>query len=96
VLSEPKRGSKMNEGLLKAWTSGSPISARDLHAKPINFRPKAKLFFEMNAFVVARGDDDGIWRRLHRCLFRHRCRRTRWTGCCRRSWSRSGPASSTG
>lgn len=71
VLSEPKRGSKMNEGLLKAWTSGSPISARDLHAKPINFRPTAKLFFEMNAFMVARGDDDGIWRRIRPILFRH-------------------------
>lgn len=71
VLSEPPRGSKMNEGLLKSWTSGSPISARDLHAKPINFRPKAKLFFEMNSFVVARGDDDGIWRRLRPLLFRH-------------------------
>lgn len=71
VLSEPKRGAKMNEGLLKAWTSGSPISARDLHSKPINFRPKAKLFFEMNSFVVARGDDDGIWRRVRPVLFRH-------------------------
>ncbi|WP_309628749.1 phage/plasmid primase, P4 family [Brevundimonas sp.] len=70
VLSEPKRGSKMNEGLLKAWTSGSPISARDLHSKPINFRPKAKLFFEMNSFMVARGDDDGIWRRIRPILFR--------------------------
>ncbi|MFZ3008556.1 MAG: phage/plasmid primase, P4 family [Phenylobacterium sp.] len=70
ILSEPKRGSKMNEGLLKAWTSGSPISARDLHAKPINFRPKAKLIFEMNAFMVARGDDDGIWRRVRPVLFR--------------------------
>jgi len=71
VLSEPKRGSKLNEGLLKAWTSGSPISARDLHAKPINFRPQAKLIFEMNAFPVAKGDDDGIWRRIRPVLFRH-------------------------
>jgi putative DNA primase/helicase len=71
VLSEPKRGAKMNEGLLKSWTSGSPISARDLHSKPINFRPVAKLFFEMNSFVVARGDDDGIWRRVRPVLFRH-------------------------
>lgn len=70
VLSEPKRGAKMNEGLIKAWTSGSPISARDLHSKPINFRPKAKLFFEMNSFMVARGDDDGIWRRVRPVLFR--------------------------
>lgn len=71
VLSEPKRGAKFNEGLLKAWTSGSPISARDLHSKPINFRPKAKLIFECNAFPVARGDDDGIWRRVLTPQFRH-------------------------
>lgn len=71
ILSEPKRGAKFNEGLLKAWTSGSPISARDLHSKPINFRPKAKLTFECNAFPVARGDDDGIWRRVLTPQFRH-------------------------
>lgn len=71
VLSEPKRGAKLNEGLLKAWTSGSPISARDLHSKPINFRPKAKLNIECNAFPVARGDDDGIWRRVQTPQFRH-------------------------
>lgn len=71
VLSEPKRGAKFNEGLLKAWTSGSPISARDLHSKPINFRPKAKIIFECNAFPVARGDDDGIWRRVLTPQFRH-------------------------
>lgn len=71
VLSEPKRGAKFNEGLLKAWTSGSPISARDLHAKPINFRPVAKINFECNAFPGARGDDDGIWRRVLTPQFRH-------------------------
>lgn len=70
VLSEPPRGSKLNEGLLKAWTSGSPIQARDLHSKPINFRPIAKLIWECNAFPVARGDDDGIWRRIMPTLFR--------------------------
>lgn len=70
IVSEPKRGAKLNEGLLKAWTSGSPISARDLHAKPINFRPVTKLIWEMNSFVVAKGDDDGIWRRIKPVLFR--------------------------
>lgn len=70
IVSEPKRGAKLNEGLLKAWTSGSPISARDLHAKPINFRPVTKLVWEMNSFVVAKGDDDGIWRRIKPVLFR--------------------------
>lgn len=70
IVSEPKRGAKLNEGLLKAWTSGSPISARDLNAKPINWRPVTKLVWEMNSFVVAKGDDDGIWRRIKPILFR--------------------------
>ncbi len=72
VLSEPKRGAKFNEGLLKSWTSGSPISARDLNAKPINFRPRPKLIFECNSFPVAKGDDDGIWRRIRPMLFRRK------------------------
>jgi putative DNA primase/helicase len=70
IVSEPPRGAKLKEGLLKAWTSGSPISARDLQAKPINFRPVTKLVWEMNSFVVAKGDDDGIWRRIKPVLFR--------------------------
>lgn len=71
IVSEPSRGAKLKEGLIKSWTSGSPISARDLNTKPINFRPRTKLVWEMNSFVVTRGDDDGIWRRLKAMLFRH-------------------------
>ena len=70
VLSEPPRGSKLAEGRLKAWTSGSPVSARDMHAKPITFRPIGKLIWECNAFPVAKGDDDGIWRRVRPMMFR--------------------------
>jgi putative DNA primase/helicase len=69
VLSEPPRGGKLNEGLLKAWTSGSPISARELREKPFDFRPIGKLWMECNAFPVARGDDDGVWRRIKPILF---------------------------
>lgn len=71
VLSEPPRGAKLNEGLLKAWTGGAPIVARDLHGKPFNFRPRGHMTFECNAFPVARGDDDGIWRRVLTPQFRH-------------------------
>ena len=69
VLSEPPRGAKWNEGLLKAWTSGSPITARELREKPFDFRPAGKLWVECNAFPVAKGDDDGIWRRMMPILF---------------------------
>lgn len=69
VLSEPPRGAKLAEGLLKAWTSGSPITARQLREKPFTFRPIPKLWMECNAFPVARGDDDGVWRRIKPILF---------------------------
>lgn len=70
VLSEPKRGAAWNEARLKAWTSGSPITARDLNAKNFNFKPIGKLFVECNPFPKPRGDDDGFWRRIKAILFR--------------------------
>ena len=71
VLSEPPRGAKLNEGRIKAWTGGAPIDARDLNKSNVTFRPIGKLIWECNAFPVARGDDDGIWRRVMPALFRH-------------------------
>lgn len=70
VLSEPKRGAAWNESRLKSWTSGSPIQARDLNAKPFSFKPVGKLFVECNPFPKPRGDDDGFWRRIKPVLFR--------------------------
>ena len=69
VLSEPPRGTALAEGRLKAWTSGSPITARDLNSKNFNFRPIAKLVWEMNAWSPVKDDSDGIWRRIHPVLF---------------------------
>jgi putative DNA primase/helicase len=70
VLSEPPRGAKLNAGLLKAWTSGSPIMARELREKPFTFRPVGKLVIECNPLPDPKGDDDGIWRRIKLSLFR--------------------------
>ena len=71
VMSEPHRGQALAEGRLKAWTSGSPITARDLNAKNFNFRPIAKLFWEMNTWAPVKDDSDGIWRRIHTLLFKN-------------------------
>jgi putative DNA primase/helicase len=71
VLSEPTRGAKLAEGRLKAWTSGSPITVRELREKPFEFRPCGKLWMECNSFPVAKGDDEGLWRRLFPVLFEH-------------------------
>ena len=71
ILSEPKRGQQLNEGRLKAWTSGSPISARDLYQGSTTFRPIGKLTMECNELPVVKGADDGIWRRILTPIFRH-------------------------
>jgi len=70
ILSEPPRGAKLNAGLLKAWTSGSPVTARELREKPFTFRPIGKLVIECNPLPDPKGDDDGIWRRIKPVLFR--------------------------
>jgi putative DNA primase/helicase len=70
VLSEPKRGAVWDESRLKAWTSGSPMTTRDLNSKNFNFKPLGKLFVECNPFPKPKGDDDGFWRRIKVVLFR--------------------------
>jgi putative DNA primase/helicase len=64
ILSEPPQGAKLAEGLLKEWTGGEPITARELREKPFEFLPVGKLFWQVNALPVARGADDGLWRRI--------------------------------
>lgn len=71
VLSEPTQGARLNEGLLKAWTGGDPIPARELREKAFDFLPIGKLFMECNALPAARGADDGLWRRINVILFEH-------------------------
>jgi putative DNA primase/helicase len=71
VLSEPKRGAAWNEGLLKSWTGGEPLTVRDLNKGNFSFRPAGKLNIQCNPLPKVRGDDDGIWRRLMPLLFKH-------------------------
>ncbi len=63
-IPEPKRGAKLNEGLIKSWTSGAPIVARELRQSLFEYRPTGKLIMECNSLPVIRNDDDGTWRRI--------------------------------
>lgn len=66
VLSnEVEEGSRLSESLIKQMTGGDPISARFLYAEFFDFVPKFKLIIAGNHQPVIRGDDTGIWRRLH-------------------------------
>ncbi len=70
--SEPSRGSKLNEGLLKSLTGGAPIVARHLNREFFEFRPRFKVWLECNSRPIIRGDDEGIWRRVLLIQFPHR------------------------
>lgn len=62
--SEPPRGAKLAEAMIKSFTGGAPILARQLRQDPFEFTPLGKIIMECNSFPAVRGDDEGIWRRL--------------------------------
>ena len=72
VLSaEPPRNSTWDGALLKEWTGGSEIKAFQAGAKEATvFKPRGKLFVEVNPTPKMPGDDKG---------FRRRLRLTQWT-----------------
>ena len=66
VLSnEVEEGSRLSESLIKQMTGGDPIPARYLYAEFFEFVPQFKLAIAGNHQPVIRGEDHGIWRRLH-------------------------------
>ncbi len=62
--SEPERGSRLAESLLKWLTGGDTIVARHLQRAEFAFKPQFKLVISGNHRPAVRGVDKGIWRRL--------------------------------
>jgi DNA primase len=62
--SEPDRGAKLNEALIKAATGGEPMSVRALHKGFFDLKPSFKITMAGNHKVDVPGTDEGIWRRL--------------------------------
>lgn len=73
--SEPPRGARLNEGLIKQVTGGAPLLARHLNRDPFEFIPRFKIILEVNARPVIGGSDDGIWRRVVPMLWRIQLKR---------------------
>ena len=65
IANEIESGAFLAESLIKQLTGGDPISARFLYAEFFEFVPVFKLFIAGNHKPVVRGDDHGIWRRIH-------------------------------
>jgi putative DNA primase/helicase len=62
--SEPDRGAKLAEALIKLVTGGEPILARHLNRDYFRFYPQFKLTISGNYRPEIRGSDEGIWRRV--------------------------------
>ena len=64
--SEPERGAKLAEALIKLTTGGDPIQARHLQRDYFEYMPQFKLTMSGNYKPKIEGTDEGIWRRV--CL----------------------------
>ncbi|WP_316214317.1 MULTISPECIES: phage/plasmid primase, P4 family [unclassified Bradyrhizobium] len=62
--SEPEKGAKLAEALIKLATGGEPIQARHLNRDFFKFYPLFKLTMSGNYRPTISGADDGIWRRV--------------------------------
>lgn len=62
--SEPGKGEKFAESLIKLLTGEDKISARHLHKDIFEFHPQTKLTMQGNYRPKISGTDDGIWGRV--------------------------------
>lgn len=62
--SEPEKGAKLAEALIKEVTGGEPMSARHLNKGFFDFLPSFKLTAQGNYRPKITGHDDGIWGRV--------------------------------
>jgi putative DNA primase/helicase len=62
--SEPERGSKLAEALIKLVTGGDAMQVRHLNRDFFELRPQFKLTISGNHRPQIRGADEGIWRRV--------------------------------
>jgi P4 family phage/plasmid primase-like protien len=69
VMAEPKKGDKMNEGIMKQLTGDSTISGRALYCESETFMIQFHLVVCTNTLFEMSSHDDGTWRRIRVCDF---------------------------
>ncbi len=70
IAPETEDGQRLAESTVKQLTGGDVIVARPIYGHPIEFKPKFKLVIVGNHKPQIRGDDHGIWRRVHLLPFK--------------------------
>lgn len=64
TTTEPNRGMKLDEGVVKQITGGDTVTARFLYGKEFEYKPEFKLWMATNYKPIISGTDEGIWRRI--------------------------------
>lgn len=64
VINEPSKGTRLNEGPMKALTGGDDITARGLFKDAVTFTPSFKLAVCTNVLFEIDATDEGTWRRI--------------------------------
>ncbi|MBE0427910.1 MAG: hypothetical protein IBX72_14850 [Nitrospirae bacterium] len=64
VASEPDRGARLKEGMIKDLTGREQITARRLYEKEFQFYPEFKFWLVTNHKPNLKSQDGGIWRRI--------------------------------
>lgn len=65
ICSEVEEGAKLDEAKVKDLTGGDRISCRRMREDYWDFAPTHKLLIAGNHWFFVRGQDEGIWRRIH-------------------------------
>ena len=69
VMAEPKKGDRINEGIMKQLTGDSTISGRALYCESETFTIQFHLVVCTNTLFEMNSHDDGTWRRIRICDF---------------------------
>jgi len=69
TASESDDGKRLNESIVKQITGGDMLSARFLYGELFEYKPLFKLWLATNHKPQIRGNDEGIWRRIHQVPF---------------------------
>lgn len=72
AMAETEEVGHLAEGVIKQLTGGEPMRARNLYGDFFEFEVQAKIWLSTNHKPTVRGEDDGIWRRIHLVPFSER------------------------
>ena len=64
MSADMSRVEKVEEGLLKQFTSGDAVQVNRKYKEPVTLRPTAKLIFATNLLPPINDKSDGMWRRI--------------------------------